>query len=260
MKLKITAAHTFLKAIPAQSSEIRDRGLPNQLVEVRRGDEFEIVDHHPYAGAGASANDDHVFIQLAKPLPKCAGLRWFVHGMHSKVEGTEPGNNPKDEPASPNPAKGYGPLIALPGISRDVGVYEPVYFEPSPSNFTWAELTKGGARIPVTAEITGRLVRLAKYLDQVREFLGSRPMTITSGYRDPKTNRRVGGARRSRHLMGDAVDFRVVGENVVDTFGKLKPFHKTGGLAVGNGFVHLDMRPGAPARWTYPGGPRVSLW
>ena len=128
---------------------------------------------------------NHIFFQLADELPKQKGIRWFAHGMHVQIEGTEPSNNPVDEPAEKPPANqlktDYGPQISIPGISRLVGIYEPIYFEPTVCNFTWAELTKGGSRIPVDANVTIRLVRLAKYLDQVREFLGSKSITITSG-------------------------------------------------------------------------------
>ena len=185
-------------------------------------------------------------------------LRWFIAGAHAKVEGTQPTNNPKDVALGPvevaQPAS-YGRTISIPGISRPVGILEPIYFEPSKSNFTWAEFTKGGARIPVDATVTMRIVKLAKYMDEVREFLGGRPIHITSGYRDPASNRSVGGAFDSRHMYGDAVDFWVDGMDVVETFQKLKRFHPGGGLAPGNGFIHLDLRPGAAARWTYPGGP-----
>lgn len=193
------------------------------------------------------------------------GIRWFIYGLHAKVEGTEPNNNPHQdkptpEPAKPKKAPDFGPTISIPGISRPVGIYEPIYFQPGVSNFTWAEFTKGGKRIPVDATVTQRIVKICKYLDEVRTFLGNRRMRITSGYCDPVSNRAVGGARNSRHMYGDAVDFWVEGMDVVDVFYKLKSYHPKGGLAVGSGFVHLDLRPGAPARWAYPGGPSVNLW
>ena len=264
MKVVITT-DTFLKALPTQASQIKDKNLPNQLVSVKAGATFNIIDQFPYEGSESSAADDHVFVQLEKPLDECQGIRWFVYGLHAKVEGTEPNNNPRqDEPqpkaAKPQRTQDFGPQVSIPGISRPVGIYEPVYFEPSISNFTWAEFTKGGERIPVNASITHRIVKLCKYMDEVYAFFGNRPIKITSGYRDPVSNRAVGGARDSRHMYGDAVDFWVEGMDVVDVFYKLKSYHPRGGLAVGNGFVHLDLRPGAPVRWTYPGGPRVNLW
>ncbi len=267
MKVVITT-DTFLKAFPTQANQLKDKKIPDQLVTVKAGTSLDIVDQFPYEGVQNSEADDHVFVQLDKPLEGHQGIRWFVYGLHAKVEGTDPDNNPQQDAHQPDVAKApepkvapdYGPTISIPGISRPVGIYEPIYFEPSVSNFTWAEFTKGGARIPVDANVTQRIVKLCKYMDEVRVFLGNRPIRITSGYRDPVSNRAVGGARDSRHMYGDAVDFWVEGMDVVDVFYKLKGYHPKGGLAVGNGFVHIDLRPGAPARWTYPGGPRVNLW
>lgn len=267
MKLIITA-DTLLKPLPIQSSEIERKGLQQELVRVSAGETFDVIYSVPYEGDRESKYDDHEFVFLAEQLADQRSCRWFFYGLHGRIEGTDPGNDPQDEPVegqslaitAAQEKKDYGPTISLPGISRAVGIYEPVYFEPTVCNFTWSEMTKGGTRIPINASITARIVKLCKYLDEVRAFLGDKPIHITSAYRDPATNRRVGGARSSRHMAGDAVDFRVQGMDVVDVFYKLKDFHREGGLAVGNGFVHLDMRPGAPARWTYPRGPRVSLW
>ena len=271
-----TTADTYLKALPLQTTQLKEKNIPDQIVPVKSGQTFEVISCFDYDGNPTVDTDDHLFFQLAAPLDGHQGLRWFVYGRHAKIEGAEPDNNPNDEPApaptSRNAAqpkstpstkaapKDYGPTISIPGISRPVGIHEPVYFEPRPSNFTWSEITKGGDRIPVDVAVTQRIVKLCQYMDEVRAFLGDRSIRITSGYRDPSTNRRVGGARCSRHLYGDAVDFYVEGINVVDTFQKLKGYHTHGGLAVGNGFVHLDLRPGAPARWAYPGGPQVALW
>ncbi|MEO0884667.1 MAG: D-Ala-D-Ala carboxypeptidase family metallohydrolase [Cyanobacteria bacterium J06648_10] len=258
MKIRLTA-NTFLKALPIARSLLEGNGLEDQLIELGKDTVLDVLTQIPFEGDGAQ--DEHLLVQLAKPLlngQRCL----FVEADAARLEGTEPGNDPKDSPAEPArpAAPDFGPTIRLPGISRPVGIYEPVYFEPAKCNFTWSELTKGGSRIPVNATITQRLVKLAKYLDGVRGHLGDRPIRITSGYRDPETNRRVGGASSSRHMAGDAVDFSVEGLLPVQVFKELKAYHDFGGLAVGNGFVHLDLRPGPAARWTYPGGPRVALW
>lgn len=172
---------------------------------------------------------------------------------------TASNNKPFSEPLK-SPGD-FGKPIQLPGISRLVGVNEPVYHEPVASNFTWSELTAGGTRIPVNADITQRIVKLCRYMDGVRKYLGDRPITVTSGYRDPVSNQAVGGVANSRHLSGDAIDFFVEGMDVVETFNRLKEYHPTGGLAVGFGFVHLDLRSETEAsRWHYAGGPNVDLW
>lgn len=259
MKLMATV-DTFLKAFPIQATELKQRNFPDQLVFIRAGTELEIVDHDVHEGRLDTNTDDHYFVQLQKPLDGVQGIRWYAYSLHVQIEGTEPNNNPQDEPVEKpvraTPAE-TGPKISLPGISRPVGILEPVYWG---SHFTWAEMTKSGQRIPVETVITQRIVKLCKYMDEVRSYLGDRPIKVNSAYRDPITNRAVGGASRSRHMAGDAVDFYIDGENVVDTFMKLKNYHRQGGLAVGNGFVHLDLRPGGPVRWRYPGGPNTNLW
>lgn len=51
---------------------------------------------------------------------------------------------------------------------------------------------------------------LAKLLDAVNKFrlLYGKPMIVSSGYRPPEHNKRVGGAPNSSHLTCEAVDFR----------------------------------------------------
>lgn len=44
-----------------------------------------------------------------------------------------------------------------------------------------------------------------KVLDPLREAWG-KPITVTSGYRCPELNRRVGGSRTSHHMRGMAAD------------------------------------------------------
>ncbi len=87
-------------------------------------------------------------------------------------------------------------------------------------------------------------------LDRYRERFG--PTTIISGYRDPAHNRRVGGAPRSRHPLGDGCDVRPVA-----TLAQVRSL----GLFTGIGFngssgkvAHIDTRPGDPRRpttWRY---------
>ena len=57
------------------------------------------------------------------------------------------------------------------------------------------------------AEVLENMKRLAAGLEEVRAALGNKPMRINSGYRSPKLNRAVGGARLSAHMAGYAADF-----------------------------------------------------
>ena len=82
------------------------------------------------------------------------------------------------------------------------------------------------------------------------------PLTVNSTCRSPSHNRRVGGATRSRHLTGDAVDFRVGGDyGEVHAF--LKRMRSVGGLAhYGSGVFHIDTGPRrtwAPGSWRRAG-------
>ncbi len=56
------------------------------------------------------------------------------------------------------------------------------------------------------AEIVENMRRLAQGLEQVRMLTGF-PLEISSGYRCPELNSRVGGAKTSQHTRGQAADF-----------------------------------------------------
>ena len=84
-------------------------------------------------------------------------------------------------------------------------------------HFTLAEFTRSDKAIelgepnqPTRAHLSN-LQRLAAGLEKVRAICGDRPVTITSGYRNPKVNKVVGGVPTSAHALGHAADFRVSG-------------------------------------------------
>lgn len=118
-------------------------------------------------------------------------------------------------------------------------------------NFTWAEATRGGARMPPDQATVDAIVRIAKLAQQARDRIG-RPFHITSWYRPPEINRRVGGASRSRHIVGDAIDFYCPGLTGNQVYWTLDPWWP-GGLGRYGRFpalAHLDAR-GHKARWTH---------
>lgn len=57
-----------------------------------------------------------------------------------------------------------------------------------------------------TAAVIERLKTTAAGLEKVRASLG-KPILVSSGYRSPEVNRRVGGSPTSAHLKGWAADF-----------------------------------------------------
>lgn len=99
----------------------------------------------------------------------------------------------------------------------------------------------------VPNDIFNNLKILALALERVREKLG-KPILITSGYRTPAHNQKVGGSRRSFHLQGMAADIVVVGLSAQTVQAKLKDW--PGGLGYGSNFTHLDIRP-YKARFNY---------
>lgn len=118
-------------------------------------------------------------------------------------------------------------------------------------NFTWAEATRGGARMPPNQATVDAMVRIAKLAQQARDRIG-RPFIITSWYRPAEINRRVGGASQSRHIVGDAIDFYCPGLTGNQVYWALDPWWP-GGLGRYGRFpalAHIDAR-NYKARWTH---------
>lgn len=87
---------------------------------------------------------------------------------------------------------------------------------------------------------------LARHLERLRTLAGNRPLVIRSGYRCPTHNANVGGARYSRHLIGDAVDL----DRGSCTVEQAAAAGFTG-IGTRDGLpTHVDLRP-RPARWVY---------
>lgn len=89
--------------------------------------------------------------------------------------------------------------------------------------------------------------RLLAMLERLRLIAGDRPLTIVSGYRSPEHNKRVGGAPDSRHMHNDAAD-------IPKGYARVADAERAGAVGIGDkdGWaVHVDVRPGPPARWHY---------
>ena len=72
-------------------------------------------------------------------------------------------------------------------------------------NFSASEFKcKDGTHVP--DDLMENVQLLCDNLQVLRDEL-DRPIRIISGYRSPKYNRRIGGARRSQHMTGSAADF-----------------------------------------------------
>lgn len=87
---------------------------------------------------------------------------------------------------------------------------------------------------------------LVSLLETIREHFG-RPVIVNSGYRSPSHNRRVGGAKNSRHVMGLAADIVVKGIPPAEVAAYVETL-EPGGLGRYANFVHVDVQ-GRGRRW-----------
>lgn len=90
--------------------------------------------------------------------------------------------------------------------------------------------------------------RLVMVLQTIRDHFGS-AVTISSGYRTPQYNTKVGGVAHSQHCYGTASDIVVKGQKPADVAAyarKIMP--DWGGVGIYNTFTHIDVRE-AKADW-----------
>ena len=84
-------------------------------------------------------------------------------------------------------------------------------------------------------------------LEPARQIVG--PIIVTSGFRNVRVNRLVGGVARSQHLVGQAADIRPLNpsqfQRLVDF---LKDCEHTDQLLTGNGWLHVSWSPFRPPR------------
>lgn len=88
---------------------------------------------------------------------------------------------------------------------------------------------------------------LVAALERLRHICGDRPLRILSGYRSPAYNAKVGGAPHSQHLYNRAAD-------IPSGYASVRQAEQAGFTGIGNAgawAVHVDVRPGGPARWSY---------
>lgn len=93
---------------------------------------------------------------------------------------------------------------------------------------------------------TGELLVDDQALDKLqalRNALG-KPLVLTSAYRSPAHNKRVGGAKNSRHMQGDAFDVRMDNHDpyAFETAARNVGFSGFG-FYQKSGFMHIDTGP-----------------
>ena len=118
-------------------------------------------------------------------------------------------------------------------------------------NFSLREFRcKDGTDVP--SDLRENVILLCQNLQVLREHI-NKPIRIISGYRSPKYNRRIGGARKSQHMTAKAADIRVTGmtpqelKDIIESLISEGRMMK-GGIGLYTSFLHYDVR-GRNARW-----------
>lgn len=121
-------------------------------------------------------------------------------------------------------------------------------------NFTLEELThsetavRRGIKNEANPVIKNNLTIVAANMEAVRELLDSKPIIISSGYRNMEVNRLIGGSTKSAHMNGWAVDFicprfgtpKQIVDKLKDSDIKFDQVIEEGGI---NGWVHISFAP-----------------
>ena len=107
-------------------------------------------------------------------------------------------------------------------------------------NFRYSEfICKDGTGVP---EIYKENMEVcATELQILREELG-KPIIITSAYRTPEWNKKVGGKPNSYHLRMEAVDIKVKGMKPYDLAIWAARETNFQGIGIADSFIHLDLR------------------
>ena len=121
-------------------------------------------------------------------------------------------------------------------------------------HFTLEEMIKSQTGIrkgidnTASPEVVENLVYLCvNVLEKIRAHFG-KPITINSGYRGPKLNKAIGGAKTSQHLTGQAADIEIAGVDNLTLFSWIRDtlefdqlileYHKIG--IPDSGWVHVS--------------------
>jgi len=95
--------------------------------------------------------------------------------------------------------------------------------------------------------------KLLRTLEKISKSLGTK-LTITSGFRSKSYNTKVGGASRSAHMTGEAVDISMPNYTKAIEIGRVAKKHGIKRIGVSNTFIHVDVSESLPqTRWAYAG-------
>lgn len=105
------------------------------------------------------------------------------------------------------------------------------------ANFNSTEFDCKGAGCCNSTKISKQLIT---YLQLIRNHFG-KPVKINSGYRCQKHNSAVGGAKASKHTLGQAADIRIDGVEPKEV-AKYAESIGIKGIGLYDSFVHIDTR------------------
>lgn len=106
---------------------------------------------------------------------------------------------------------------------------------------------KDGSDSPWPTVVNPQLIDLC---NRIREAYG-KPLVVNSGYRSEAHNAKVGGAKGSLHVQGQAADLAPLKKDIdwIPFLHRLAlNINHNGGVGLYDNFVHVDIR-GYKARW-----------
>jgi uncharacterized protein YcbK (DUF882 family) len=107
-------------------------------------------------------------------------------------------------------------------------------------NISWQELLTRQTEMP-TLDVLKNLLAIANILQGYREkVFQNKPIIITSGWRSENYNAKLGGAVKSYHTKGMAIDFVVKNLSVLETQ-RLMDVHHNGGVEFAPNWTHIDL-------------------
>jgi len=88
---------------------------------------------------------------------------------------------------------------------------------------------------------------LVSKLQELRDII-NKPIIITSGYRCPSYNKKIGGYVNSPHLLGEAADIQIKGLSTV-TIAMIASKIKNIRIGLYPRHVHIDIHPANPSKY-----------
>jgi hypothetical protein len=129
----------------------------------------------------------------------------------------------------------------------------PIENQSQPSeHITWDDLACNDAKnTPVPESLRGSMRRVAGFVEKIATALLASTITVISGYRTETYNTSIGGAKKSRHITGEAIDFTLPGKSTSEIMDAINALRASKQIPQGWAkeypqssppFVHYDIR------------------